>query len=166
MGLWKFTSKHGKDRGLLTLYMLHSLDREPKSGYALIKEISEKTEGLWVPSKGTLYPILQQLEEEGLILVCDTGKRSKSVYCLTDAGRTTLRNIKHHKKESHDKLLHVKNLLFDIFGEEKSALKGLYFELGATIDALPPETEAEAIRIVEQCHTELQRIEQHARDTR
>jgi len=166
MSLLKFTSTHGEDRGLLTLYMLHSLDREPNSGYGLIKEITEKTGGLWVPSKGTLYPILKQFEEKGLVQVCETGNRSKTVYCLTDSGRMVLKHFKQHKKESHDRLLLVKNLIFDIFGEEKSSLKGLFFELGATIDALPPEAEAEAIIIVKQCHTELQRIEQHARDTR
>ncbi|KUG19304.1 MAG: PadR family transcriptional regulator [Methanomicrobiaceae archaeon] len=166
MSLLTFASKHGKNRGLLTLYILHSLNREPKSGYDLRKEISEKTERLWMPSKGTLYPILQQLEEEGLILVCETGKRSKIVYCLTDRGRAVLGSIVQHEKASHDRLLHVKNLLFDIFGEEKGMLKSLYFELGTVIDALPPETEAEAISIVRDCHRELQRMTQHDGDIR
>lgn len=66
-GLWTFASKDGKERGLLALFILHSLNQQPKSGYELLKEIEAKTEGLWAPSKGTLYPILKQLEEEELI---------------------------------------------------------------------------------------------------
>ena len=36
-------------------------------GYEMIKEIEERTQGAWVPSAGSIYPILQLLEEEGLI---------------------------------------------------------------------------------------------------
>jgi DNA-binding PadR family transcriptional regulator len=159
MGLWKFSSKVGKDRGLLALYVLHSLDREPKSGYDLLKEIDEKTGGLWVPSKGTLYPVLKQLEEENLIQVCHTGRRSKSIYDLTDTGRETLRSIKKHRRESREKVALVKNLLLDIFGEEKRTLRIVHFDLGTVIDALPPEKEEQAARILENCLAELQRID-------
>lgn len=30
-------------------------------------EIGEKSEGAWTPSPGSIYPVLQQLEDEGLI---------------------------------------------------------------------------------------------------
>ena len=39
----------------------------PKHGYQLIQEIGEKSEGSWTPSPGSIYPVLQQLEDEGLI---------------------------------------------------------------------------------------------------
>jgi DNA-binding PadR family transcriptional regulator len=39
----------------------------PKHGYQLIQEIGEKSQGAWNPSPGSIYPVLQQLEDEGLL---------------------------------------------------------------------------------------------------
>ena len=36
-------------------------------GYELIQQIQDKTGGVWVPSPGSIYPALQQLEDEGLV---------------------------------------------------------------------------------------------------
>jgi DNA-binding PadR family transcriptional regulator len=43
------------------------LDEGPKHGYQLIQEIGERSEGAWNPSPGSIYPVLQQLEDEGLL---------------------------------------------------------------------------------------------------
>ena len=55
-------------------------------GYQIIQELTERTEGVWRPSPGSVYPTLQQLEDEDLIVpsASETGKR---VFELTDAGR-------------------------------------------------------------------------------
>ena len=53
-------------------------------GYEMIKEIEERTQGAWTPSAGSIYPMLQLLEEEGLI----QGKESdgKRRFTLTESG--------------------------------------------------------------------------------
>ena len=56
------------------------------NGYQLIQEISGRTSGVWRPSAGSVYPALQQLEDEGLIAPEGEGRRR--MYSLTDAGRT------------------------------------------------------------------------------
>lgn len=43
------------------------LSEAPRHGYQLIQEIGERSEGAWTPSPGSIYPVLQQLEDEGLI---------------------------------------------------------------------------------------------------
>ena len=55
-------------------------------GYQIIQELTERTGGVWRPSPGSVYPTLQQLEDEELVreTASDSGKR---VYELTDAGR-------------------------------------------------------------------------------
>jgi DNA-binding PadR family transcriptional regulator len=55
-------------------------------GYQIIRELSERTGGAWTPSPGSVYPTLQQLEDEELVVEqkSDTGRR---VYALTEAGR-------------------------------------------------------------------------------
>jgi DNA-binding PadR family transcriptional regulator len=158
-GLWKFGAKNGKERGLLALYILHSLDLEPKSGYALLKEIAEKTEGQWVPSKGAVYPLLRQLEEDDLITLCGTGTRAKKIFEPTEKGWETLRHIRMHKSASREKLVPLKNLLFEIFGEEKQTSKSLIFDIRFLVDDLSADREDRVVDILERCRDELQRIE-------
>jgi DNA-binding PadR family transcriptional regulator len=56
------------------------------NGYQLIQEIAGRTSGVWRPSAGSVYPALQQLEDEGLIAPQGEGRRR--MYELTDAGHT------------------------------------------------------------------------------
>jgi DNA-binding PadR family transcriptional regulator len=55
------------------------------NGYQLIQEIAGRTSGVWRPSAGSVYPALQQLEDEGLIAPEGEGRRR--MYSLTEAGR-------------------------------------------------------------------------------
>ena len=61
------------------------LAEQPMHGYQIIQEITERTGDLWQPSPGSIYPILQQLEDEGLILIEQT--EGRKVANLTEAGR-------------------------------------------------------------------------------
>jgi len=55
------------------------------NGYQIIQEIAQRTSGVWRPSAGSVYPALQQLEDEGLISPEGEGRRR--LYTLTDDGR-------------------------------------------------------------------------------
>jgi DNA-binding PadR family transcriptional regulator len=56
------------------------------NGYQIIQEIGERTQGVWRPSAGSVYPALQQLEDEGLIRP-EAGEDRRRNYTLTDEGR-------------------------------------------------------------------------------
>jgi len=73
-------------RGDIRAAILALLAEEPMHGYQVIQVISERSGGNWTPSPGSVYPTLQQLEDEGLIepAASETGRR---VFALTDAGR-------------------------------------------------------------------------------
>jgi DNA-binding PadR family transcriptional regulator len=153
--LLKFGPKRGRERSFLAIYILHSLDRRPKSGYELLQEIKEKTAGLWEPSKGTLYPILRQLEEESLIEVSETGIHGKKIFSVSGTGKKALDRIKEHGKEHHRKMALYKNLIIDIFGGSRLNAHGLLFDIHESIDALPPGCEDEAARVLERCLSDL-----------
>jgi DNA-binding PadR family transcriptional regulator len=75
-------------RGDVRLALLRLLAEEPRNGYQLMQAIEERSEGLWRPSPGSVYPTLAQLEDEGLIRSVETeGARQ---YEITDAGREHL----------------------------------------------------------------------------
>jgi len=73
--------KRGKVRPLI-LAVLHD---QPMHGYQVMQELEARTGGRWRPSAGTIYPTLQQLEDEGLVRAQEEDGRK--VYNLTDAGR-------------------------------------------------------------------------------
>jgi len=76
----------GWARGQMRRIMLDLLAESPRHGYDLMQEIGRRRSGgAWQPSPGTIYPILQQLEDEGLVRVEPADGRR--VYHLTDAGR-------------------------------------------------------------------------------
>jgi DNA-binding PadR family transcriptional regulator len=73
-------------RGDVRAAALALLAEEPRNGYQIIQEIGERSDGVWRASPGSVYPALQQLEDEGLIRAGadDGGRRA---YQLTDEGR-------------------------------------------------------------------------------
>lgn len=72
-------------RGDVRTAILAVLSGEPMNGYQVIQQISERTGGAWKPSPGSVYPTVQQLEDEGLIAGQETDGRR--LLTLTEAGR-------------------------------------------------------------------------------
>jgi DNA-binding PadR family transcriptional regulator len=54
-------------RGDIRTAALLLLAEEPRNGYQIMQEVEERSDGAWRPSPGSVYPALQQLEDEGLI---------------------------------------------------------------------------------------------------
>src|SRR5262249_49122735 len=93
---WRTRSGHGPARagsgrgarvrrGDVRAAALALLAEEPRNGYQLIQEIAERSDGVWQPSPGSVYPALQQLEDEGLIQA-ETPEGGRKRYALTGEG--------------------------------------------------------------------------------
>src|SRR6476660_6749206 len=65
-------------RGDVRTAILALLQEKPAHGYDLIRELEERSGGMWQPSPGSVYPTLQMLEDQGFL----TGEESdgKRVY--------------------------------------------------------------------------------------
>ena len=74
--------------GEIRLAILSLLSEGPKHGYQLMKELGERSGGMYQASAGSVYPTLQQLEDEALIRVKQQGGRK--IHSLTAAGRKEL----------------------------------------------------------------------------
>jgi DNA-binding PadR family transcriptional regulator len=75
-------------QGEVRLAILSLLKDEAAHGYELMKRLEERSGGMYRASAGTIYPVLQQLEDEGLVRIQEEG--GKKIYHLTDAGREEL----------------------------------------------------------------------------
>lgn len=67
-------------RGDVRAAILDVLAAEPRNGYQIINEIAERSHGEWKPSPGSVYPTIQQLEDEGLVAADEPmGRRTLSL---------------------------------------------------------------------------------------
>ena len=61
-------------------------------GYEIIQEVAERSQDLWKPSPGSVYPTLQLLVDEGLIVGTETDG-SKKLFALTDTGKENAEKV-------------------------------------------------------------------------
>jgi DNA-binding PadR family transcriptional regulator len=73
-------------RGDVRMAILDVLAVEPMNGYQVIQQIAERSGGEWKPSPGSVYPTLQQLQDEGLI--GERGEGGRRSFELTAEGRS------------------------------------------------------------------------------
>lgn len=155
-----FASKRGRGRSLIALYVLHALNQGEKSGYDILREMKNLTGGTWVPSKGTLYPLLRQLEEEELIRPVGDGDhpRSRNGFRITESGKKTLERIRAHGQEHHKKMAQYRHILVAIFGHRKCEGTDVLIEINMIVEELPEEKQAKAGQILRRCRDELREV--------
>ncbi len=89
---WAAMAYGGRSRffaaGEVRLALLSLLSEGPKHGYQLMKEMEERSGGLYRASAGSVYPTLQQLEDEELII--SSQQNGKKIFSITEAGRQEL----------------------------------------------------------------------------
>ncbi len=108
-------------RGDIRAAILALLAEQSMHGYQIIRELSERTGGAWQPSPGSVYPTLQQLEDEELVSEqkSDTGRR---VYELTAAGREKAEALprpapwEQVAAAAHDEQGDLRGLVFQVMG--------------------------------------------------
>jgi DNA-binding PadR family transcriptional regulator len=109
-------------RGDVRAALLLLISEHAQNGYQLIQEIERRTDGIWKPSPGSVYPALQQLEDEGLVHTVEfEGKRT---YELTPEGREY---VESHRDELGDPFAAATGGM----DENVMDLRGLMFQVGA-----------------------------------
>ena len=73
-------------RGDIRSAILALLNEGPMHGYQIMRELADRTAGVWRPSPGSVYPTLQQLQDEGLVREIES-EGGRHTFELTDDGR-------------------------------------------------------------------------------
>ncbi len=73
---------------LSRFFILHVLRRNPVHGYEITKQVAAITNGCCAPTEGSLYPVLKEFVEAGLVEVKAevVSGRERKVYTLTPSG--------------------------------------------------------------------------------
>jgi DNA-binding PadR family transcriptional regulator len=128
-------------RGDVRAAMLVLLDEEPRNGYQLMQEIENRSDGVWRPSPGSVYPALAQLEDEGLVRAEEPEGRKQ--FALSEDGRK-------HVEENREKLGTPWAGLGDEDGADRLDLrKQLKPLMGAVAQIFAVGSEADAQRAAE-----------------
>jgi DNA-binding PadR family transcriptional regulator len=91
-GGWRRGGPGRGRRGDVRAAILVLLAERPMHGYEMIQQIAERSNGIWKPSPGSVYPTLQLLNDEGLITEGQTDG-SKKLFELTDDGRAAAEKV-------------------------------------------------------------------------
>lgn len=117
--------RHRARRGDIRGAALRLLLENPMHGYQIIQELDDRTGGVWHPSPGSVYPLLQQFTDEGL--VTSESVEGRNVFSLTADGRTTAEALEgpppwerlsgpglHGRRELHGAMRQLAGALRDI----------------------------------------------------
>ena len=80
------------ERGGIKFAIMGLLKDKPRHGYDIILAMEEHSRGIYTPSAGAIYPILQALEDQDLVASTTIG--GKRVYSVTQAGLAFLEENK------------------------------------------------------------------------
>ena len=143
---------HGRSRrGDIRAAILLLLTDRPMHGYEMIQEIAERSGGAWKPSPGSVYPTLQLLVDEGLILGAETDGKKK-LFELTPDGRSAAAKIATPPWEE---------IAGDIDPAQqnlRTAAGQLFGALAQSVHAAGPEQQQRVIDIVNTARREIYQI--------
>ena len=88
------------DRALLSgsigMLLLKLLEEKDMYGYEMIETLRQRSNNVFEMKAGTLYPLLHNLEDKGLLNVYEkeVGGKTRKYYCITKKGKKYLSNKK------------------------------------------------------------------------
>src|SRR3954454_2181674 len=106
-------------REVLPLLVLHFMKQGPSYGNQLMERISSMTEGVLSVNPNTMYPLLRQLEERGLIEGRweHPERRSRRYYSLTDDGEQEYERLVNDTRPFLDSILKsIKEIVPEVYG--------------------------------------------------
>lgn len=73
---------------LSRFFILHVLHQQPLHGYEITRQVAALTNGCCAPTEGSLYPVLKEFTDAGLVNVTTlvVSGRERKVYTLTPRG--------------------------------------------------------------------------------
>ncbi|AKB50502.1 Transcriptional regulator, PadR family [Methanosarcina barkeri str. Wiesmoor] len=107
-------------RAFLKYIVLKIIKEKPTHGYDIIKTVELRSNGRWIPSAGSIYPILEKLESKGFIQ--SEGIERRKVYTITPKGVKGLDRMTQEKLELLNEMSRIVNNVIE--GNDNSDAEG------------------------------------------
>lgn len=131
--------------------ILALLAEQPMHGYQMIQEIAERSLDLWRPSPGSVYPTLQLLVDEGLV-VAKESDGTKRLFELTDDGRAAAEKIATPPWQE------IADTVDPGQVNLRTAIDRLFSAVAQAADAATPEQQQRVVEIVDNARREVYTI--------
>jgi PadR family transcriptional regulator, regulatory protein PadR len=108
-------------RDVLPLIVMHVMSSGPSYGNQLMDRISELTEGVLSVNPNTMYPLLRQLESQGLVEGRweHPERRSRRYYSLTPAGKKEYRRLRKEVRPFLDSVARsIDEIVHEVYGDD------------------------------------------------
>jgi DNA-binding PadR family transcriptional regulator len=122
-------------RGDVRTAVLLLLAEEPRNGYQLMQVLEERSGGAWRPSAGSIYPAIQQLEDEGLVRTEEVDGRK--LLHLTEAGRRLV------DERGEDQPAPWDEMAGDVSDDVRAIMKVMREAIGAVTQVVQSGSEAQ-----------------------
>ena len=103
-------------RAFLKYIVLKIIKEKPIHGYEIIKTVELRSRGRWIPSPGSIYPILENLEANDFIQSEEIERRK--VYVITQKGEEALDRMTQKRVELLNEMSRIINSMTE--GNEDS----------------------------------------------
>jgi DNA-binding PadR family transcriptional regulator len=159
-------------RGLLRFLVLNMLVKKPMSGVEIVEVIDKETGGRWIPSSGSIYPLLASLHEKGFTSEIPSGEAGIKRYALTDKGKALFEKHMAFGQKMLSKLEFLVPLLIGrdekILGNAKEPAQRVvrtFLDLRAERNYRINEQDSKEIeRILTRCADDLEKVVQGIRE--
>lgn len=110
-------------KGFTSVLILSVLEKGPSYGYKIGKEIEELTYSTWEPPASTMYTLLKQLSDQGLIMTkkIQSDERGKKIYEITEKGCETLKLMRKKQVKIRNAL---QSFLISTIGKDDLSILG------------------------------------------
>jgi DNA-binding PadR family transcriptional regulator len=140
-------------RGDVRAAILLLLQERPMHGYELIQQIGERSDDVWRPSPGSIYPALSQLEDEGLVIIEKVAGRKTAK--LTEEGVAYLDT---HRDELGDPWQDVRAGVGDLALDLRGQVRQLMGAVAQVARAGTPEQATKASEVLTEARRAIYRI--------
>lgn len=118
-------------KGLLKILILKIATERAVTGVEIMDEVPRMTNNVWSPSPGSVYYLLGEMEEAGLLIHVPTGEAGIKRYISSDKGKLNLDSFKLDAQKNLYKQMVMLKVLSDLAGE--TAISDTISRLGEKI---------------------------------
>jgi len=164
-------------KGFIRYQVLELLSEKAMSGSEIINEIEKRTEGLWKPSPGSIYPLLSWLQDNNYLKELPVEEGGMKRYALTEKGKALLEEQRRIKMEFRQKAKFMPppflgGLWFRIPPEKTVELRKAmhrvfvaFFELGSTLEEqFTKQTIDDVQKILDETAEKLEQLNQKVKE--
>ena len=114
-------------KGLLKMLILKIATMRATTGVEIMEEVPRMTNNVWSPSPGSVYYLLGEMEEAGLLIHVPTGEAGIKRYVSSDKGKLNLENFKLDAQKNLYKQMIMLKVLSDLadYGAVSDAISSL-----------------------------------------